>query len=273
MSATDAGPTPTASAITTAACARPAAEQRVAEVRIGLGYTAVRLASGQIGLAYTFRDTSRDCCTALGGMDRLSDHPAARLVRLIESADPIEAAVGLACANAILNEPGDRFCRGDALEFMELRPEDRVAMVGYFQPIVDAVRRQVRSLLIFELRPERQKGLRPAREAVERLPACDAAIITASAIVNHSIDALLRAARGCREVAIVGASAPMAPEAFAESAVTLLSGVVIERPDEVLRVVSEGGGRRQLKRFVGKVCLSVGRKKRSGPVEQSIKTD
>jgi uncharacterized protein (DUF4213/DUF364 family) len=61
------------------------------------------------------------------------------------------------------------------------------------------------------------------------------------------------AARSCREVAIIGASTPMLPDAFSATNVTLLSGVVVEEPKEVLRVVSEGGGMRQFKPYIRKV--------------------
>lgn len=35
-----------------------AAEQRLADVRIGLGYTAVMLEDGNVGVAYTFRESA-----------------------------------------------------------------------------------------------------------------------------------------------------------------------------------------------------------------------
>jgi uncharacterized protein len=36
---------------------------RVADVRIGLGYTAVMLADGRLGVAYTLRDEAQPGCT------------------------------------------------------------------------------------------------------------------------------------------------------------------------------------------------------------------
>ena len=80
-------------------------------------------------------------------------------------------------------------------------------------------------------------------------------MITATSIINHSIDDLLVSAGSCREVAIIGASTPMLPGALSAANVTLLSGVVVHRPKDVLRVVSEGGGMRQFKPYVHKVSL------------------
>jgi uncharacterized protein len=58
-------------------------------------------------------------------------------------------------------------------------------------------------------------------------------LITSTSIVNHTVDALLQAARGCREVALLGASTPLTAETFGAVRVTMLSGVVVEGSEEV----------------------------------------
>jgi len=68
-----------------------------------------------------------------------------------------------------------------------------------------------------------------------------------TSVINHSIDRLLQAARECREVVRLGAVR-----------VTMLSGVVVTAAEEVLRVVSEGGGMRQSSPHVRKVTTKVG---------------
>jgi uncharacterized protein (DUF4213/DUF364 family) len=232
-----------------------AAAQLVTDVRIGLGYTAVELASGRVGVAFTFREAVRGRCCAFQGMYPLSGRSASDLVILLDSADPIEAAVGLACVNALTNEVDERFCEGHVVDHLELKPEDHVGMVGHFEPLVAELKDKVGSLIIFDKRAESEGNIRPAEEAVDALPRCQVALITATTIVNHTIDALLRAVASCREVAIIGASTPMLPGAFSAANVTLLSGVVVEKPKDILRVVSEGGGMRQFKPYVRKVSL------------------
>jgi uncharacterized protein (DUF4213/DUF364 family) len=232
-----------------------AARARVADVRIGLGYTAVMLDNGGLGVAYTFRDEAVGGCSVFNGIRPLAGRPASDLLALVESEDPIEAGVGLACANALANRDGADFLDGDVLDHMDLGPEDDVGMIGYFGPLVEDIRRRVRSLTVFE-RVERASGLlRPAQEATEALPRFQAALVTATSIINHTVDDLLGSARGCREVAILGASTPLLPDAFAGRRVTLLSGVVAIDPQEILRVVSEGGGMRQFKPYVRKVSF------------------
>jgi uncharacterized protein (DUF4213/DUF364 family) len=230
---------------------------RVADVRIGLGYTAVALEDGRAGLAYTFRDGTSGCCAAFAGPEPLAGRPADELLAHLGSADPVASALGLACANALADVNDDGPFPGDVLERVDIRPGDDVAMVGHFGPLVAPLLERVRSLRVFE-RIERPSGiLRPAREALEVLPACQVALITATAIVGNTVDALLAAAAGCREVVVLGPSTPLVPGAFAGARVTALAGVVVEDVRQVLRVVSEGGGTRQFGPYVRKVSVGI----------------
>jgi len=234
-----------------------AREARVSDVRIGLGYTAVRLADGRTGVAFTFRDQARGGCSVFSGIRPMSARPAADLLALLESREAIEAGVGLACANALANRDDAVYLDGDILDHLELRPGDHVGMVGHFGPLVDTLQKRVRSLTVFERVDQPSGLLRPQEEAQATLPRCQVALITATSIINHTVDALLRATRGCREVALLGASTPLTAEAFSAVRVTMLSGVVVEDSEEVLRVVSEGGGMRQFSPHVRKVTLRV----------------
>jgi uncharacterized protein (DUF4213/DUF364 family) len=229
---------------------------RVTDVRIGLGYTAVVLDDGAGGVAYTFRDLATGGCSVFRGIRPLAGRPACDLLVLLRSRDPIEAAVGLACANALANHDVPH-TRGDVLEHVELRREDRVAMVGHFGPLVSDITERVRTLTVFE-RVDRRVGLlHPAEEAAAGLAESDVALVTSTAIVNHTIDGLLEAAAGCREVVLLGASTPLVPGAFVGSGVTMLSGVVVHDAAAVLRTVSEGGGMRFFKPLVHKVSVRV----------------
>jgi len=231
----------------------------VSDVRIGLGYTGVMLEDGRAGVAYTFREEAKGGCSVFQKFRPLSGRHSSKLVALLTSDDPIEAAVGLACANALVNVEDVRFQNGDVLKHLDLRSDDHVGMVGHFGPLVEILEERVRTLTVFE-RVRQSSGLiRPAEEAENTLPQCQVAFITATSIINHSIDKLLEAAAKCREVVILGASTPLMSEVFCTRKVTLLSGVVVQEPREVLRIVSEGGGMRYFGPHICKVCLRVSR--------------
>jgi len=229
----------------------------VAEVRIGLGYTAVRLTDSGTGVALTFLPRDEHCCTLVDDLHPVAGRQAVDLLARLSSADPIEAALGLACANALANRPGPDYQPGDVLEQIGIGPEDHVGMVGNFKPLAGPVRQMAASLTIFERIATAQGEIRPASEARQRLPECQIALITGTAIINHTIDEILVAARGCREVVILGASTPLLPEAFEQTPVSRLSGVLVEDIDGILQAVSAGGGMRAFKHHVNKVNLRV----------------
>jgi hypothetical protein len=235
-----------------------AREVAVADVRIGLGYTAVLLADGRSGVAYTFRDEARGGCSVFTGIRPLSGRPADDLLALLESHDAIEAGVGLACANALANRNEPEQLTGDILEHLEVRPEDDVVMVGYFGPLVETLRKRARSLTIFERVAAPTGLLRPQEQAVAALARCQIALLTATSIINHTLDGFVDAARGCHQVAVLGASTPLMAEVFSTTGVTMLSGVVVTAAEQVLRVVSEGGGMRQFGPHVRKINVKVG---------------
>jgi uncharacterized protein (DUF4213/DUF364 family) len=56
---------------------------------------------------------------------------------------------------------------------------------------------------------------------------------------------------------MLGASTPIIPEIFHDTNVTMLSGVVVKNPKDVLRIVSEGGGMSLFKSHVTKICWRV----------------
>lgn len=85
------------------------------------------------------------------------------------------------------------------------------------------------------------------------------ALITATSIVNHTVDDLLEAAKGCREVVLLGASTPLSPVSLRSQRVMMLFGILVTSPEGALRVASEGGGMRQLNSHVRKVTVKVNR--------------
>jgi uncharacterized protein (DUF4213/DUF364 family) len=216
--------------------------QSVADVRIGLGYTAALLEDGHAGVAYTFREKASAGCSVFMGKRPLSGRNAVELLDYLGSSQEVESTVGLAVANALGNRPTLDQEEGDILEFLDVRPEDRVGMVGYFGPLVGPLEQQAAELVIFERNASRSSKVLPAEQALERLPGCNVAVITSTSLILGDLDDLLEAAAYCREVALVGASTPLVPGVFAARGVTLLAGVVVTDPPAVLRIVSEGGG-------------------------------
>ena len=221
----------------------------VTDVRIGLGYTAVQLDTGSVGLAYTFRDKAEHGCSVFHGKRPLAGSPAGEILQFITSNTMLERTIGVAAANALFNTAEAtatmadcQSCEGDLLDVLSLTKEDRVGMVGYFGPLVPKIKERAAELHIFEENIARAEGLCPGSSAAELLPSCSVAIITATSILNGSFEHIAAAASNCRIKAVLGPSTPLAPAVFNEYGVTHLSGVVSVDSRSILRGISEAGG-------------------------------
>jgi|WetSurMetagenome_2_1015567.scaffolds.fasta_scaffold314772_2 uncharacterized protein len=237
-----------------------AARARAVDVRIGLGYTAVLTDSECAGVAYTPREDLDHGCSPLREAGSLAGRRVSDLLPYLESRKPIERAIGLAAANALVAaRPPAPVTGGDILGALALRPADRVGMVGCFEPLIASLQAQVSSLTVFERSGDRAADVQPAERALDLLPTCSVALITSTALLTDTVDTLLDAAAGCREVALLGPSTPLLPEVFVGTPTTWLSGIRITRSADVLRVVSEGGGTRNFSPYVQKVNLRLPR--------------
>jgi len=225
---------------------------RVTDVRIGLGYTAVRVDRGDVGLAYTFRQETGPTCTALKMAGELSGKPAVQLVELLEEEDALSSAVGLATLNALLQRRMPASLGEDFFPLIKLQRSERVGMVGFFAPVIPVIRKSGCELLIFEENIKRGEGLHTPGEIPEKLPACSVVILSATTLINHTFEGIVPHLQQAREVVMLGPSTPMIPEIMGDYGVTLLAGMKIVKPAMVLRIVSEGGGTQRLKDSVKK---------------------
>ncbi len=207
----------------------------VVDVRIGLGYTAVRLDDGGCGLAGTITEGADWSCSLLDDAGDLLEQSAKDLAAEALSTHPVRASVGLATINAVLNRHGD-----EGPGPLKVLPVDgaRVAMVGLFRPLVPELKRRAAELHIFERQPVSPETL-PDWAAERILPECDVAIITSLTLVNKTLDHLLDLAQ-CK-VALLGPTTPQST-VFAAYGVGHLFGRVVRDTDRILEVVSQAGG-------------------------------
>ena len=228
---------------------------KVKNVCIGLGYTAVQLENGYLGLsATTPSELNYECCNLRVESGRLAGNLLFDLARLSGSWLQGECIVGLAAMNAASQMLFERrsgvykISTGNLTSELRVKAGDVVVMVGNMKPIASFLENVAGQLHILERRPSfRGEGILPDTACEEYLPKADVAIITATALVNGSIDRLLELAGSAREVALVGPTAPITPEPLFKRGVTLVGGVRILDPDQTLRVVMEGGGTRKLR--------------------------
>jgi|WetSurMetagenome_2_1015567.scaffolds.fasta_scaffold36001_3 uncharacterized protein len=229
-------------------------QHTAADIRIGLGYTAVRLEDGSCGLAYTLHEKEYESCGVVPDAGRLAGRKASELIPWTKLPDATACAVGLATLNALIHPPATAV-ESDILDLLPISPEDTVGMIGYFGPLVDSIKNRARALHIFERRPDPEYGILPESASQGLLPKCQVVILSATTLLNHTIDNLLELSKTAREIAVLGPSTPFLPEIFRRHGVTMLSGIQVVDSTQVLRIVSEGGGTRQFGRAVRKLSL------------------
>lgn len=219
-----------------------AGDSVVSDVRIGLGYTAVALQSGHAGVAWTPTSESHSC-THFSGAGTLSGRPAPVLLAMLcHQTSPLARTVGLATANALLSSlPHPPESTDEVIASLGLTSDDRVAMVGHFAPVVANIRKSGCRLDIIELKPGHGDTLTP-QEGRTALAECSVAIITATSLVNGTLDNLLADLGSPRAAVILGPSTPLCPEAFQGTKISHLAGARVKDAGSVLRTVSEGGG-------------------------------
>jgi hypothetical protein len=173
----------------------------------------------------------------------LAGRSARELAALAHSDSPLEAGIGLAAVNSLL-EVNEALCRelnaGDLL--IERGRGRKVALVGHF-PFVPALREAAGQLWVLELRPH--PGDVGAEEAAAVIPQADIVAITGSAFINHTIEGLLGLCRPDSLVMVLGPTTPLSPVLF-EHGADVISGTKVVDPKLALRCLSEGATFRQM---------------------------
>lgn len=221
----------------------------VEEVRIGLGYLGVMLEGNRMGLAAVLRHELEPGCSIFGKAGSLSGSKASALLRrLVDGKDPLEKALGLATANAIIH-PEATEEEKDTIELINLTSMDRVVMIGLFRPLMPRIEKTGALLSIIE----RNAALMelPDQKAREKaLKECTVAIITATSILNNTIEEVLNGLGNPRHVVLLGPSTPMCGEVFKGTPVNHLGGSVLLNAGKIMRIISEGGGTPALRPYL-----------------------
>lgn len=227
------------------------------QVSIGLGYTAVTTSDGGIGIAATNMPTDGK----IGKPPELVDYEgrsAAELLSCILAPDPMGRAMALALINA-LNHTQARLLPEDPentilFSRFGILAGARVAMVGYFPPLVRFFEKREIPISIID----NARGLGDKKTFYHQLENwADVLLLTATSIINNTIEQLLSHAAPRLKTVILGPSTPMLPSAFTHLPVHMLAGIAITNRSAALKIVRHGGGTREMKPFSRKVYCQV----------------
>jgi uncharacterized protein len=231
----------------------------VSDVRIGVFYTAARLSSGEVGVAFTPRGLDDTVCCPKSAASappagRMAGQSAWTLAEYAFSSIALRRSVGVAVLNALsamaitrCGVPDGRAIAGcDALAAAEIGRDDRVAMVGAFVPFIKNLRGRVADLAVIDkhreaLKPDELPLWKSPEQAGETLARADVVIMSGSALVEGDIDDLLEASSRARSKILAGPTASPWPPPFFAHGVDILGGIRVLDGRQILTIVSEGG--------------------------------
>jgi hypothetical protein len=213
----------------------------VRSVLIGAHWTVVCSLHCGMAAALTSADTDRKTLVREAG--HLHRKSARELAAYAESTDPLEASIGVAAINSMLDVDGFHMQEINASGVLIERGRGRnIALVGRF-PFVQQLRDAARQLWVIEQHP--CEGEFPSEAAAELFPQAEMIAITSSALINHTVDGLLSLCPPGAMVMLLGPSTPLTPLLF-EHGVDILSGARVVDEAAVLRTVGQGVSFRQV---------------------------
>jgi uncharacterized protein (DUF4213/DUF364 family) len=215
----------------------------VRDIRQGVFHTGV--VTRHCGLASTLpRDALSQSPPLVREPGFLTDKNARELTQLAYSESILEAAVGMATLNSLLDVDESVIAELNAADLiLEKGGDKKVAIVGHF-PFVPRVREKVGKLWVIEKNPK--EGDLPETEADRVLPRADVVAITGAAFTNRSLEGLLRLCDPTAFVILLGDTTPLSPVLF-DYGVDALAGTRVTDTDLALRCVSQGANFRQIK--------------------------
>jgi uncharacterized protein (DUF4213/DUF364 family) len=207
----------------------------VRSVLVGAHWTVV--CSRHCGMASTILGEKPHGHEKVREVGRLHQRSALELAGYARSENPLEASLGVAAINSLLEIDGRQADEINAAEVLASRGRGKnIALVGHF-PFIPKLRQAAGQLWVIEQRPA--EGEYPAEAAEDLIPQADVVALTGSSLINHTLDRLLALCRPEALVMILGPSTPLSPVLFAHGA-TLLSGTRVTDEEAVLRTVAQG---------------------------------
>jgi len=209
-------------------------EKKVRELVIGLGWTVVL--SKYAGMAMTYKSNEEP-----RNIESLHEIDTRKLAELLKSWNFLEASIGLAAINSTIPPPKS-YKVANALDLAFQESKDKtVTMVGYFPGYVDKFMKKARHFYVLELNQNvlnTSKNILFSFAAEEVIPKSDIVILTATTIINKSIERLLQLSKSAK-VYLVGPSSPLTDVLF-DYGIDVIGGVMVKDEEKLVRAIKNG---------------------------------
>lgn len=201
----------------------------------------VVLADGSAGLYYAWLGPAQSGMKERFDVSGLAGENPMQLARLYSSDREDDCSLGLAAINAITQCVFRRAgiapeFAADSLGELALQSTDIPGMVGYFPSLVRKIRAQNIPLTVIEKKPHFlgndefvQVTLDP-----DQLRSCNKIVITAAAMLNNTMDEILRLVAHAEKVVVLGPTAGFFPDPLFDRGVSSVGGTEITDADAAL---------------------------------------
>lgn len=210
-------------------------DYKVENVTVGLEWTCVL--SKYCGMAMTYHMGKE-----IRNAGRLDEITTGQLAEYLYSWNLVEASVGLASINSVIDPPQNVERGVNGLDLaLEVGKGKKVVMIGKF-PGTEKFKKVTSKFIVLELNPhliDPDEGVLPATASESVVGDADVLIITATTIINKSVDRLLELGKKAYKI-LVGPSTPMLKDLL--DYVDALAGVKVNDPYAVIKRVAQGFG-------------------------------
>jgi uncharacterized protein len=242
----------------------------IADVRIGLFLTAVRLSDNSFGASASLTDNHSFCNK--GNRDFGSFTPSKikgqKVSDLFETQKEsnttltLKIAVLNAISSGIISSGDYKVLENcDPIDLLDLGSQKTITIVGAFHTYIQKVSMTKNRLYVLELNenalaPEQKQFYVPANEYSTILPESDIVIITGLTLVNKTIDSLLSAISKKSTVIVTGPSSSIIPDILFAGNVNIIGATRITKPEILFNVVGEAGTGFHLFEYCAqKICI------------------
>ena len=234
-----------------------AEQRRIEHICIGLGYTAVALDDGSVGIAYTFLDEKRGC-TLVDDQTDYENGPAPPVLAKLQVENLVERSVGLATVHALNHARAAHFDddRGTLLDDLDVKEGDTVAMVGYFEPVARQIEERGAEVVAHDI----GKGIGSSESFYAFLSSGDARalILTSTSVIGGTTESVLEHLPAGTPCALLGPTTPMVPEGLDHLPISVLGGTHPVETEAVVKAVRHGMGTKAIHRSSRKIYHRVG---------------
>jgi len=228
----------------------------VDQIYLGLGYTCVTLTNGNCGLCYTPKEPSGNCTVFKDPQD-YEGNSAELLLDRIHSKKPLDRCLAIAAANALnqnyaITVPEDT---ADIDVTLHLHSGDQVAMVGYFAPIVEHLKKKGIFVQAFDI--GKQVGEEEAFYTWAKANA-DALVLTATSLITNSTEAVFDKL-GFKNIpsVLMGMSTIVAPDLYDHLGIHFCAGVAPVDVPATIKAIRNGRGTPYIHKHTKKILLQL----------------